>query len=196
MQLSIYQLSQWISKIFHPIISLTIFFVYYGLNNGKGIKENSLQFGLVFGIIILPIAFWITWNVKNQRYSNADVSDRNQRKTLYFFIEGMQMVYLLVYYFINQEVDLMVLFILILTIVMQMSNYFVKSSMHTAFNVLVAFLFFSYSPLLGIIWGTITLIVAISRLILKRHTLSEIIWGTLISFVVSFAYLYTQSLLN
>lgn len=194
MNTSIIRLSKWISNLFNPIISLTFFFIYYGFHNGLTYAENWQHFGLIFGLIIFPIIFWITWNVKTKRYTNADVSDRNQRKTLYFFIEGCLGFYLIIYYFLSQMIDWVMLFILILTLVMQWSNYFVKSSMHTAFNVFTSFLFFTYNPTLGIIWGILTVMVAITRIILKRHTPKEIVWGTIISVVISFMYLYTQIL--
>ena len=70
------------------------------------------------------------------------------------------------------------------------SNFFIKSSMHTAFNVFVTALFFSLNPILGIIWFVLTSFVAISRIILKRHTPKEVIMGAFIGTVVSLAYLY------
>ena len=67
---------------------------------------------------------------------------------------------------------------------MHISNFFIKSSMHTAFNVFVT-LFFSLNPILGIIWFVLTSFVAISRIILKRHTPKEVIMGAFIGTVVS-----------
>lgn len=182
-----------ISHFFNPIISLTIFFIYFSFNNGLSAKQNLYHFGLLLVFIILPVVFWIGWNVKTKRYTNVDVSDRKQRKTLYFFIESVQLIYLIANYALFHIIDWIVLFILVLTIVMQWSNYFVKSSMHTAFNIFVAFLFFSYQPILGIIWGMITAIVAYTRIILKRHTLKEIIWGIIIASIISFMYLYAHN---
>ncbi|GGP02310.1 hypothetical protein GCM10010992_06180 [Cloacibacterium rupense] len=62
--------------------------------------------------------------------------------------------------------------------------------MHTSFNVFVSALFFSLNPIYGLIWLFLTLLVAISRVILKRHTVKEVIMGALIATVISFVYLY------
>jgi membrane-associated phospholipid phosphatase len=82
------------------------------------------------------------------------------------------------------------LFILILLLALQISNYFIKSSMHTAFNIFVATLFFNIETYMGIIWLFIAGLVGITRIILKRHTTKEVILGAFIAFLVSFLYLY------
>ena len=64
--------------------------------------------------------------------------------------------------------------------------------MHTAFNIFVASLFFSIDPLIGILWFGIAVLVGFTRIILKRHTVAEVITGALIAGSVSFIYLYTN----
>ncbi|WP_407404733.1 phosphatase PAP2 family protein [Chryseobacterium sp.] len=73
---------------------------------------------------------------------------------------------------------------------LQWSNLYIKSSMHTAFNVLVAALFFANDIYYGIAWLGIALLVGITRIILKRHTVKEVFMGAGIAFLVSFLYLY------
>ena len=75
-------------------------------------------------------------------------------------------------------------------ILMQISNLFIKSSMHTSLNIFAAALFFSLSPTLGFIWLIIAIIVGITRVILKRHTPKEVIMGAFLGSLVSFFYLY------
>ncbi|HQD45325.1 MAG TPA: phosphatase PAP2 family protein, partial [Kaistella sp.] len=74
--------------------------------------------------------------------------------------------------------------------------YFIKSSMHTAFNVFVAALFFAKSPVLGIFWLGIAVLVGITRIILKRHTVKEVFMGAIIAGVVSFIYLYANIVMS
>ncbi|WP_228455498.1 phosphatase PAP2 family protein [Chryseobacterium potabilaquae] len=62
--------------------------------------------------------------------------------------------------------------------------------MHTAFNIFVAALFFSLNPQAGLIWLGIAVLVGITRIILKRHTVKEVFMGAGIAFVISFIYLY------
>jgi membrane-associated phospholipid phosphatase len=155
-------------------------------------EERMRRFLPIIFILVVPISTWIFWNVKSGRYSNMDVSNRKQRKGLYFFIAGVIIIYFMFEYLKFGIVDLVVVFLMILLLMMQASNYFIKSSMHTAFNIFVAVLFFSQNIIMGIFWLGIAVLVGITRIILKRHTVKEVISGTLIALFVSFIYLYTH----
>ena len=184
-------ISKIISNFFNPLTSLFLYFLYFSYEN-YSVNEAAARFLPILLLMILPISIWIFWNVKNGNYTNMDVSNRQQRKSLYFFIIGAILVYLLYDFFLNENTDLVMVFLMILLLVMQISNYFIKSSMHTAFNLFVAALFFSINPILGVIWFFITILVGISRVILKRHTIEEVVSGALTAGFVSFIYLYTH----
>ncbi len=180
-----------ISDFFNPLTSLFLYFLYFSYENYSA-QEATHHFLPLFLFTALPISLWIFWNVKTGKYSNVDVSNRVQRKSLYFFIIACIASYLLYDFSVNKNTDLIMVFIMVLLIAMQISNYFIKSSMHTAFNLFVAALFFSSNPLLGMLWFIITIIVGISRVILKRHTIKEVVSGALIAAFISFIYLYTH----
>lgn len=184
-------ISKFISNFFNPLVSLFLYFLYSSLENYTA-KEAAMRFMPILLLTMLPISLWIFWNVKKGNYTNMDVSNRNQRKSLYFFIAGAIGAYLLYDYVKNGTIDILMIFLMILLHVMQISNYFVKSSMHTAFNIFVSALFFSINPVMGIIWFGIAVLVGITRIILKRHTLKEVISGAVIAGIVSFIYLYTN----
>ncbi|WP_246566178.1 phosphatase PAP2 family protein [Kaistella soli] len=184
-------ISKFISNFFNPLVSLFLYFLYSSLENYTA-KEAAMRFMPILLLTMLPISLWIFWNVKKGNYTNMYVSNRNQRKSLYFFIAGAIGAYLLYDYLKNGTVDILMIFLMILLLVMQISNYFVKSSMHTAFNIFVSALFFSINPVMGIIWFGIAVLVGITRIILKRHTLKEVISGAVIAGIVSFIYLYTN----
>ncbi len=184
------RISKLISNFFNPLTSLFIYFIYYS-SLKYTVRESADIFLPIFLIIVIPITVWIYWNVKKGKYTNVDVSDRNQRKGLYFFIEAALLLYILYHYFINHAIDFVMFYLLILLIVMQVSNYFIKSSMHTAFNIFVSALFFSVNIYIGIIWFGIAILVGFTRIILKRHTVKEVLSGALIATFISFIYLYT-----
>ena len=183
--------SKVISNFFNPLTSLLIFFIYYSSKN-YGFEEAIRRFLPILIITIIPISGWIFWNVKTGKYSNMDVSNRNQRKSLYIFIGISTAVYLLYDYFTKGKLDLVMFFLLVLLLVMQLSNYFIKSSMHTAFNFFVAALFFRENEILGLLWIGISVLVGFTRIILKRHTPKEVIMGATLAILVSFIYLYTS----
>ncbi|MCJ8154305.1 phosphatase PAP2 family protein [Chryseobacterium sp. SSA4.19] len=185
----IYKISKIISDFFNPLVSLVIFFFYMSVKT-YSLHASLLYFLPILLIIILPVITWIVWNVKTGRYTNMDVSNRKQRISLYFFIAACVLVYIGFDYFKKGHVDLIMLFILILLLTMQLSNYYIKSSMHTAFNIFVAALFFALDTTLGIAWLGIAVLVGITRVVVGRHTPKEVFMGAGIAFMVSFVYLY------
>lgn len=185
----LHKISRVISDFFNPLLSLFIFFVYMSFLK-YSLKESILSFLPILIIVIAPVIIWLIWNVKTGRYTNMDVSNRVQRKTLYIFIGICVVSYIAYHYFRNGQIDFVMLFILILLFALQISNYFIKSSMHTAFNIFVAALFFALNTTMGIIWLGIATLVGITRIILKRHTPKEVFMGAGIAFIVSFLYLY------
>ena len=188
------KISKIISNFFNPLTSFFLFYLYFSLKNFTR-EEAISNFLPIFFIILLPISLWIFWNVKKGNYTNMDVSNRNQRKSLYFFIAAAILVYLIYEYFVNNHLnhlDFIMLFISILLILMQISNYYIKSSMHTAFNVFVSALFFVENITLGIVWILLSIVVGITRIILKRHTPKEVLMGFSIATFVSLMYIYVM----
>jgi membrane-associated phospholipid phosphatase len=185
----IHKISKIISDFFNPLVSLFIFFAYMSIQN-YSLKDSLHYFFPILFIVIVPVVIWLVWNVKTGRYTNMDVSNRVQRKTLYLFIAACVIGYIIFNYIKNGYIDFVMLFILILLFALQISNFFIKSSMHTAFNVFVAALFFALNWKIGLIWLGIAALVGITRIILKRHTVKEVFMGAGIAFLVSFIYLY------
>ena len=184
-------ISRIISNFFNPLTSLLIYFIYYSYAH-YSLKQSFKEFLPILLILIIPVSIWIFWNVRKGNYSNMDVSNRKQRNSLYVFIAAAMVVYLLVNYMIDGQIDYTMLFLLALLVLMQISNFFIKSSMHTALNVFTAALFFAQDVTLGIIWLIIAVLVGITRIILKRHTPKEVLMGAFLASVVSFAYLYSN----
>ena len=183
--------SKFISDFFNPMNSLVIYFIIFSTRNFT-LAEAVQNFLPIFLITIIPICFWIIYNVRTKKYTDLDVSDRKQRKGLYFFIEGAMIVYLFFVYLRYERIDMVLLFLLILLIVIQISNYFIKSSMHTALNLFVAALFFTINPIYGLVWLAASIVVGFSRIILKKHSPAEVVSGAVIAIIISFIYLYAH----
>ena len=183
--------SKVISNIFNPTVSIIVYYIY--LCSVKFNLEESIQIMLPLLLItIFPIMIWIIYNMKKGRYNNMDVSDRKQRVSLYYFIFGVITVYLCFNYFNSGHLDFSILFLLILLLLLFFSNFFIKSSMHTALNIYVAALFYTINSQIGWIWLALSFIVGITRIIIKRHTIQEVISGSFLAFVVSILYLYAS----
>lgn len=188
----LHTVSRIISDFFNPLVSLFIYFVYFSIQNYT-FKEAVTHFLPILLLAIMPVIIWIFWNVKTGRYTNIDVSNRVERKSLYIFIAVCIISYLTFNYIKNGFIDFVMLFILILLFALQFSNLYIKSSMHTAFNVFVAALLYAFEPTIGIAWLPIAVIVGITRIILKRHTVKEVFMGAGIAVLVSFIYLYCNN---
>lgn len=183
--------SKFISNVFNPLTSLVLYFAYFSYHYYT-IMEALFQFLPIFIILILPTAIWIFWNVKIGKYSNMDVSDRKQRNSLYIFIGIMMLIYLAYKYLFENTADFPILFLFFLLILMHISNFFIKSSMHTALNIYATALFFSQNMSLGLVWFILAIIVGITRIILKRHTIPEVLMGGFLAIIISCLYLYVQ----
>lgn len=186
---AILKLSKFLSQIFNPLFSLLIFFIYKE-SKYASFSESVIKFLWLLILLILPIIMWIYGHVKSGKYTDSDVSDRKQRKSLYLFISAALSFYILINYLINKNWDSVLIYLLILIFFMQISNLMIKSSMHTALNIFVSALFFSESLVWGIVWLLISIIVGITRILLKRHTLQEVLSGATIAIIVSSFYLY------
>jgi membrane-associated phospholipid phosphatase len=189
---SLHIVSRIISDFFNPLVSLIIYFIYFSIQNYT-FKEAFTHFLPILLLTVIPIIIWIIWNVKTGRYTNMDVSNRVQRKTLYIFIAVCIVSYLIFNYIKHGFIDFVMLFILIHLFALQFSNLYIKSSMHTAFNVFVAALFFAFDVKIGFVWLAIAALVGITRVILKRHTVKEVFMGAGIAILVSFIYLYCNN---
>lgn len=183
------KLIQYISNFFNPILSLLVFFFYISIKK-LSFKEGLEEFLPLLILLILPIVFWLVRKIKTGKYEDMDVSNRHQRKGFYFFLLGVFGLFLMYDYFVRGNLNSIFLCLFLLLVLMQLSNYLIKSSMHTAFNLFVAALFFKENHSLGWIWLGITILVAGTRIILKRHSLAEVISGFLISILVSAIYLF------
>lgn len=182
------KISKFVSNLFNPLFSLLLYFFYVTLKF-ETFSEGLKKFFILFILLILPVSFWIYQRVKSGKYSDADVSNREERKSLYYFIIAALALYILLNYFIYHRFDVVMLFLISLLFMMQISNLFIKSSMHTALNIFTAALFYSQNHLFGFIWLLISFVVGITRIILKKHTLQEVISGTLIATLISILFL-------
>lgn len=184
----IINLAKFITNLFNPLFSLLLYFIYIQAKF-ETFSGGLKKFFLLVIVLIFPIFLWIFKRVKSGKYTDADVSNREERKTLYYFIIAALSVYIIINYFIYNSLDPVMLYLLLLLFVMQISNLFIKSSMHTALNIFTAALFFSQNHVFGIIWLLVSIIVGFTRIILKKHSLQEVLSGTAIALVVSLLFL-------
>lgn len=165
----------------HPLVTVP-FVVIFILFQTQPFKNALFISCLVVGIIQIPVLINLTKKLRKGKIESFDVSDRQERKKFYFLVLPLLILVNLILYFTNQSKDLLFgfMFAAILLLLMQLMNYFVKSSLHVAVNVYLGFLLFNLNPLVGICWWIFVLAIAWSRLELKKHTTQEIVCGFII----------------
>lgn len=165
----------------HPLVTVP-FVVIYILFQTQPFKNALFIASLVIGLIQIPVLIHLFKKLKMKKIESFDVSNRQERKKFYFFLFPLVVLVSLVLYLTKQSVELIYgfLFATILLLMMQIMNYFIKTSLHVAVNFYLGFLLFDLNPILGIFWWAFTVLIAWSRFELNKHTAAEICYGSLI----------------
>ena len=131
-------------------------------------------------LLLLPIALWNFGRVRSGHYSDFDVSRREDRSTMYPLVVGLTLLATGALFLTGQPGSLWlgILFASFMTAVAAWANRWTKISLHASF----AFFCAIAGARLSMAWDAPSLVfavlVACSRFILKRHTVSELIFGT------------------
>ncbi len=180
------KVANFISIIGHPLLTIPLFIlvVLFGSESFSKATMNSL---LIIGCIFIPLIVWMYLKSKNGSYTNFDVSDRIQRKSLFRFAIPLLVVVNVVLFATHQSKNLSIsaLFALILLVVIQVINLYVKSSLHVSFTIYLAALIFTVNYKIGIVALLFTGLLMWSRVKLERHTIKEVWFGLVTGIVIS-----------
>lgn len=156
-------------------------------------KNAAFITSLIVGCVFLPLFFWLYIRSKNGSHTNFDVSDRNQRKSVFYFVVPLLTAVIVILYATGQPENIYmgVFFGLVLIIVAQIVNYRVKSSLHVSLNTYLAFLIMSLDLFAGMIFLVFVVLIAWSRIVLGRHTGKEVLFGAAIGLIVGLTMLLT-----
>lgn len=180
------KVANFISIIGHPLLTIPIFILIV-LFGTEGFSKAALNSSLIIGCIFVPLILWMFLKSRNGSYTNFDVSDRTQRKSLFRFAIPLLFIVTVVLFATHQSKNLCisVLFALVLLIVSQVINLFVKSSLHVSFNIYLAALIFTVNFKIGIIALLFTGLLMWSRVKLERHTIKEVLFGLVTGILIS-----------
>ena len=161
-------------------------------------EKALLNSALIIGCIFLPLFLRMYFKSRNGTYTNFDVSDRIQRKTLFTFIIPLMVVVTFILFKINpaSNLSLSVLFGTILVIISQIINLFVKISLHVSLNIYLSALVMTTDLRIGIAVFLFSGLIAWSRIALGRHTWKEVVFGSCIGLIISTTMLYSEGFLN
>ena len=190
------RIAQIVSVAGHPLLTIPLYaaFVLFTFENVKTAFFNS---ALIIGCIFIPLILRLFLKSRNGSYTNFDVSDRKQRKSMFFFIIPLLSIVTAIVFITGQSRNLCLslLFALVLVAISQLVNLYIKSSMHVSFHIYLSFLVMTLNYRIGIIVLLIAVPIAWSRMVLGRHTLKEVVYGGVIGLTVGFVMFYAEGYL-
>jgi magnesium-transporting ATPase (P-type) len=174
-------IARWLSIIFHP-------FVMVGVMVGTAAAERQTAgeafrtVAIVVLVTIVPLAILMVRQVRRGAWENVDASNRNERPILYV-VGGVALLALLAYLVVLRPQSFMVRGVLATLGMLACCAFltkWIKVSLHMAFATLAATaLVLSRSPVgYALLMGLPALVW--SRLTLERHTLPEVVLGTIV----------------
>jgi hypothetical protein len=179
------KLAKYISVLGHPLLTIPLVLIValFTFEEPKRALFISL---LIVGGIFIPLTIKMYKGAKDGTYTNFDISEISQRQSWYFFALALLAIVTIILFVTNQSrvLCLSMLFAFLLLLTSQLMNYFIKSSLHVSLNVFLAFSILPMSLVTGIVLFGFVILISWSRLVLKRHTLKEILAGAFIGFAV------------
>lgn len=180
--------AQLLSYIFNPFI----FFVlmpYIIIYRETGSNLYALKWGIFSFFFILIGFFVLAYGRRKGIFSDFDLSKREERAKFYTLLWPLLVTYLLSSVFFKGvffPLSIIAFGIILGLIIFELVNTRVKASIHmgvlTAFIVTISFLYTTKF----LIFGAICIpILGWSRIFLKRHTLQEVIIGTILGAIIT-----------
>jgi membrane-associated phospholipid phosphatase len=177
-----------VSYVFHPLIvvipTLVIAMTSLGTTLGQAIFWTILS----IAIVNLPMALLLFWGVRSGRYSDASVSVREQRTSI-FAVGGTCLVILLAVLIIGKA-PVVIIACLISAVLATALGYWInrytKLSLHSAAMAGCTAVLLLTAPLIGVVMAIFTPLVGWARIRLKHHTPVQILIGWMVSMICVF----------
>jgi len=145
----------------------------------------------VVGFIVVPLSVWNLRRTRAGTYSNFDVSVRTERTSMYWVLLGLTALATFLIWWVpaDRHMQLGMTCMLGVVIVSSVANRWIKASLHAATSFFLSLAGWLVDKRLGAAFFVFSIMIAASRLILRRHTLSEILIGTFIGLVAGAIFL-------
>ena len=180
------KIAAFISIVGHPLLTIPLFILIVLFGNEDSSRAAPISF-LIIGCVFIPVTIRLYIKSRNGSYTNFDVSDKIQRRSLYLFVVPLLLIVTIILFATNQSKNLClgVFFALLLLILSQAINYFVKSSLHVSLNIYLSALIFTVNFKAGVAALLFTGLISWSRIKLGRHSVKEVLFGLLIGTIIS-----------
>jgi membrane-associated phospholipid phosphatase len=176
-----------ISVVFHPLAVIMAFAMVYITTIYD--NEMALLVMSLFGYIaVLPIVIYNSVQLLRGKISNFDLSNQHERNKTYPLLLLILILLVVSAIYTNVPTALVLnlgIFGLMLVVFYFFRNY-LKISLHASTSFfLTALIIFDFGSI-GLYAAIISILVAISRIVLKRHTKMEVVIGGLSGLLLGF----------
>ncbi|WP_461130641.1 phosphatase PAP2 family protein [Spirosoma aerophilum] len=180
----IYRTAKALSLIGHPLLTTTLFALYVTFQQLPIMNAVIISAGLLGGVV-LPISWYNYRKVKRGQYTNFDVSDQRQRAQFYPVLIGAISLLAGLLFATHQPRPFCygTACVLLLVIISYEVNRYIKASLHTSLSFFLTWAIYGINQPLGLLMGVFAILIGLSRLVLGRHTLLEILIGALIGLI-------------
>lgn len=188
-----HKIAKWISRIFHPFLVAVITLALATYKSGSPPASVALWVGISFATVILPVSLYILWMVRTGKYSDVYVSIREHRNSLYI-VATLCLIALVVILAIGNPpvvVTACIVSGVLANGVGMFINRFTKISVHSAAMAGCTAVLLVFTPIVGWVMVIATLITGWARMLLKAHTVSQVVLGYLVassSVVIAFRF--------
>jgi len=182
------KLAEVVSYVFHPLLvvipTLVIAMVRLGSTLGQAIFWTVLS----IAIVNLPMALLLLWGVRSGKYTDASVSVREQRTSIYA-VGGTCLVILLAVLIIGKAPAVIIACLISAVIATALGywiNRYTKLSLHSAAMAGCTAVLLWTAPMIGVIMAVFAPLVGWARIRLKHHTPVQILIGWMVSMICVF----------
>jgi hypothetical protein len=164
-----------ISRILHPMVLMPLFIAYVVFSLFPG-EQAIITTASIIGIGILPLALWNIYRTHTGKYSNFDVSVREQRFSMFVVVFLLSLI-LMGYLWISGQPDILLIgcgLVMGLIFTSFVLNFWLKISLHTAILTYISIGLWPMDYGLGISLAAGVPLVAWARVVQARHSLFEV----------------------
>lgn len=182
------RMAEIISYVFHPLLVVVPTQVIAMVQLGSTVWEAIFWTVLSVAIVNLPMALLLFWGVRSGKYSDASVSIREQRTSIYA-VGGTCLVILLAVLIIGKAPVVIIACLVsavIATVLGYWINRYTKLSLHSAAMAGCTAVLLWTAPLIGVVMAIFAPLVGWARIRLKHHTPVQILIGWMVSMICVF----------
>lgn len=176
------KIAEVVSLVFHPLIVVIPTLVIAMTRQGSTIWQAICWTALSVAIVNLPMALLLFWGVRAGKYTDASVSMREQRTSIYA-VGGACLAILLAVLAIGDApvvITACLVSAVIATALGYWINRYTKLSLHSAAMAGCTAVLLWTAPLIGVVMAIFAPLVGWARIRLKHHTPFQILIGWIV----------------